>query len=375
MKKFLTTIIVGLLACQSAGAAELLAEINPDPVASIVGIAIQPVSGNLVIYGEFGGSTLYVLDQTGTELSTLTSPGLNSNDYDLDYSTNEMIIGGTPVPTGTLLVFNGDESPENLYALDATGSVIANVGLASVSLVGGAHIPGTNSVATIDFTGTDFIRILNANDGTEQGFFNPGPQPFDVFYGDVDISEVTNELTVVSSSQPVVRQLTQEGFCVRELNVSPFGITGMSGVAIDDDTGNLWISSTNGSIYHLDPRPDLGDSDGDGLLDFDDNCVNAPNPAQDDSDGDGIGNSCDADLAGAGTDDNDCVVNFLDLAALSDAFLSTPGSANWNPDADIWGPTGEPDGLVNFLDVSRLPALFLNAPGPSGRGNLCGCGL
>ncbi len=355
--------------------AELLDTLDPVDLGSIVGIAIQPDTGNLVVYGEFGGTTMLVLDQAGSSVGTIASPGANSNDYDLDYAENGMTISGVNVPAGSLLVFNGDDSPEVMYAVDAAGNVIASTTLASNSLVGGAHIPGTNNVATIDFQNNDLIRILNANDGQETGFFSAGPPPFDIFYGDLDISTTTNEITVVSSSQNIVRQLTPQGFCVRELNVNEFGISGMSGVAIDGTTGNLWLSSTTGSIFHLDPRPDLGDTDGDGLLDFDDNCITAPNPAQQDSDGDGIGNSCDADIVGSGTDDDDCAVNFLDVAALSNAFLSTPGSPNWNPDADIWGPTGEPDGIVNFLDISRLPELFLMPPGPSGRGNLCGCGL
>ncbi|MEM7083955.1 MAG: hypothetical protein AAF465_14595, partial [Pseudomonadota bacterium] len=362
-------MLMALFCCHaSAWGAELLAQFDPDVVGSIVGLAVEPSSGNLYVYGEFGATTLYILDQTGSEIGTLTSPGANSNDYDLDFSTGPMTIDGVSVAAGTLLVFNGDDSPERLYALDASGAVITSVALASASLVGGTHIPGSNNVATVDFTSNDFIRILNANDGTEQGFFNPGPPPFDIFYGDLDIAVDTGELTVVSSSQNIIRQLTPQGFCVRELDVTDFGINGMSGLAIDDSSGNLWISSTNGSIYHFDPRPDVGDSDGDGLVDFEDNCINVANPSQQDSDNDGIGNSCDADLVGADGGEDDCVVNFLDLVAISDAFLSSPGSPNWNPDADIWGPTGEPDGLVNFLDVSRLPALFLMTPGPSGRG-------
>lgn len=357
-------------------AAELLDTLDPDTTASIIAIAVSPDDGNLAIYEDFAAEIL-IIDQQGIQVGSVPRPGNSSNDFDLDYALSEMTIGGSAVPAGSLLIFNGDDSPETLYAevSDIPGSEFASTELSSASLVGGAHLPGTNNVATVEFIGGDFVRILSANDGSELGFFDPGPQPFDIFYGDIDVAEDTGELTIVSSSQNIIRQLTPEGFCVRDLIVDSFGISGMSGVAIDDSTGNLWISSTNGSIYHLDPRPNLGDSDGDGLVDFDDNCVNAPNPNQDDSDGDGIGNSCDADLVGTETDDDDCVVNFLDLAALADAFLSTPASANWNPDADIWGPTGEPDGIVNFLDVSRLPQLFLAPPGPSGRGNLCGCGL
>ncbi|MEM7081431.1 MAG: thrombospondin type 3 repeat-containing protein [Pseudomonadota bacterium] len=90
------------------------------------------------------------------------------------------------------------------------------------------------------------------------------------------------------------------------------------------------------------------DGDGDGATDDVDNCLLIANPAQRDTDGDGYGNFCDADL------NNDCVVNFLDLAALSSLFLTT------DEDADFNG-----DGLVNFIDISLFAPFFGLAPGPS----------
>lgn len=106
------------------------------------------------------------------------------------------------------------------------------------------------------------------------------------------------------------------------------------------------------------------DTDGDGVLDGADNCTALPNPLQTDTDGDAIGNVCDQDIAVP----NDCVVNVLDLAAFRAAFLSTPASPNWNPDADFVGITGAPDGAVNVIDLGRLKAAFFQPPGPSAAG-------
>ena len=57
-----------------------------------------------------------------------------------------------------------------------------------------------------------------------------------------------------------------------------------------------------------------------------------------------------ADIAPRG---GDGVVDFLDLAALADAWLATSTSANWDAKCDI-APSSEPDGKIDLLDFSIL---------------------
>ncbi|MFK8029061.1 MAG: thrombospondin type 3 repeat-containing protein [Gammaproteobacteria bacterium] len=89
------------------------------------------------------------------------------------------------------------------------------------------------------------------------------------------------------------------------------------------------------------------DTDNDGVADGADNCTVTANPAQTDTDGDGYGNACDADF------NNDCIVNFLDIASFSNEFLGS------NADYDI-----NSDGAVNFLDFVFVSQEFLEIPGP-----------
>jgi len=102
------------------------------------------------------------------------------------------------------------------------------------------------------------------------------------------------------------------------------------------------------------------DTDGDGVDDSLDNCILVANADQRDTNGDGFGNACDADI------NNDCGVNFGDLAALKAAFIPNP----YSPDADFNG-----DGLVNFGDLARMKQTFFNStmpgPGPGIPGNAC----
>jgi len=91
------------------------------------------------------------------------------------------------------------------------------------------------------------------------------------------------------------------------------------------------------------------DSDGDGVADSVDNCIEVSNPAQRDTDYDGYGNYCDPDF------DNNMVVNAKDLAHSKSMFFST------DPNADMNG-----DGNVNGADLAILKDMYFQAPGPSG---------
>lgn len=358
-------VLVSLLLMRPINAATLIDSFNPFS-SRLVAIAVQPQTGNVFVYSEFNAD-IQVLTSTGDLIATLPRPGASSNDFDLDFALGPMMINSTAVPAGALLVFNGDDSPERLYALDpASGSVLAEIPLDSPSLVGGAHIANTNDVVTVQFTSDDTIIRHDANTGITSGNFLPGPQPFDIFFGDVDAAQATNNLFLASSSQQTLRELTETGLCVRDVDVSVLGISNMTGLAVDDDSGFVWLSTLSGDIHVVDTAPDiLPDPDGDGVGNEADNCVETANPSQLDSDGDGFGDACDADL------NNDCTVNAVDLGLFRLQFFTTPASENWDPAADF-----NSDNVVNAIDLGLLRIQFFTAPGPSGEGNICfGCGI
>ena len=96
------------------------------------------------------------------------------------------------------------------------------------------------------------------------------------------------------------------------------------------------------------------DSDGDGVLDFEDNCSAFANPSQCDSDTDGFGNHCDGDFNDSG------FVNYGDLAALKMGFFgASPPPAYNELDMDC-------DGFINMKDLARFKDVFGLPPGPSG---------
>jgi len=100
--------------------------------------------------------------------------------------------------------------------------------------------------------------------------------------------------------------------------------------------------------------PALVDTDGDGVIDDNDNCTLIPNPDQLDTDGDGYGNLCDGDL------NNDGSTNTLDLNLYKLAHRTSVGDANYNVDADFNG-----NGQINTLDLNIYKGLHRKPPGPS----------
>ncbi len=95
------------------------------------------------------------------------------------------------------------------------------------------------------------------------------------------------------------------------------------------------------------------DSDGDGVEDFEDNCLTISNASQCDSDADGYGNHCDADF-----DDNG-FVNFADLGLLRIGFFGDSTEPEYN-ELDL-----NCDGAVNASDLASFKTLFGSTPGPS----------
>ena len=99
------------------------------------------------------------------------------------------------------------------------------------------------------------------------------------------------------------------------------------------------------------------DTDGDGIEDPVDNCLEVANPVQEDGDGDGCGDICDADFDQSGE------VGGPDLSAFLARLESSIGDANYDAAYDF-----DKNGTVDAYDHRSFAKLIVGprfAPGPS----------
>jgi len=96
------------------------------------------------------------------------------------------------------------------------------------------------------------------------------------------------------------------------------------------------------------------DTDNDGIIDTEDNCVDVYNPDQRDTNQDGYGDICDPDL------DNDGDITSKDGDTIEALYGLTPENLDWNPDADLNG-----DNEIEMPDVIIWMDMYGEQPGPS----------
>ncbi|MGI9334041.1 MAG: dockerin type I domain-containing protein, partial [Gammaproteobacteria bacterium] len=92
----------------------------------------------------------------------------------------------------------------------------------------------------------------------------------------------------------------------------------------------------------------FADRDGDGVADYEDNCIDQPNTSQFNQDEDAFGNACDGDFNNSGQTD------LADLGLFKAALLTSRPAMDFNA-----------DGIVNIIDIGVFKRLFLRPPGPS----------
>jgi hypothetical protein len=250
---FLGGLVLPIAVC-GQGSLSLLGQFNPG-LGQLVSAGFDPSSDRVWIYSGFG-STLNSYSRTGTFQSSLNRPGEGANDVDIDFTALGFTLGSTSVPVGSLLFINGESGTADIYAMNpASGSVIASLATAfgASHVVGGAyhHDRGTFFlVADRNDVNPSTIAEIDPVTGSVLNSFGTGGGGYTINFGDLDISQATGNLFLVSSDESSIRELTPSGVFVRDLPL-PGGVGSLSGIAIDDTRGEAFLTGTGGLVWQV----------------------------------------------------------------------------------------------------------------------------
>lgn len=234
----------------------ILTQFDPTNTGGTCGIAYNSPDGEIMVIGCSAG-TIDRYAEDGSFISSATMVGEAANDVDIDMSPVDLVMNGTFVAQGQLLLINGETSVADIYAIDeATNEVIDTLiaGFGDSHVVGGSYHPQRGTFFLVQdyvpggFSGNRVAEVDAATGDTIQTF---SVQPyFDVNYGDLDISPVSGHLFIVSSNETTIAEFTPDGVFVQE-HVLPTGVSDLSGIALDNDLQGAWVCNTNGTVFKL----------------------------------------------------------------------------------------------------------------------------
>jgi len=309
----------------------------------LVGGEGTPGTGSLQIVPEFqmrsyGTLTINSLFQNGSTYTYVANAVVNN--------TNP--LAGAVNPATGLKEVGGTGVDENFYN--------------EVSFMGGGSVPDKVFIRLFDMSTYDASTLTVSHHQNIDKVFNltDANNIVAIFDTNNDFVEAQDATTGAVLPNVVLHDNAFSGYGfilradgIRVINAFDFNVyNDFSGIPASSYNANAELINLDGNAVRDLSVTDVNpiDPDGDGLVDWNDNCRDISNPAQQDTDGDKYGNACDADF------NNDNIVNSLDIGLFKQMFLTTG-----DVQADLNG-----DQLVNSLDIGLFKARFLQPVGSSG---------
>jgi hypothetical protein len=234
--------------------------------------------------------------------------------------TVSMSEDSAPIPFSLNLVANDSDSSVLSWSIstpatNGTASVVAGTtasgGSKTVNYTPDPNINGTGADSFVvrvadESNNTDTITVnvditaVNdppvANDDIFSIAVNSSNNQFDVLANDADVDGDSMIIATVGALSPANGGAVVIGMPCDPNTLCYTPTADFTDVVTFTYTTQDPSGSTDTAAVTVIP----GDNDGDGIIDFNDNCPNVSNPEQDDEDSDGIGDVCDLDSDGDG---------------------------------------------------------------------------
>ncbi|MCA9062517.1 MAG: hypothetical protein KDA96_05645 [Planctomycetaceae bacterium] len=235
------------------------------PSSRLVGIAADQSSGEIITHNRnerTNGEPLFRRStEEGQRIDSFTQPGGAVTYSGIDVITHPLDVGGTLVPAGSLLFIHANDSPATLYAINPkTSEVLATVVIHNIPINqnGVAYHPGRGTVFLSQIDGT--IREIDALTGSVIQQFSvrnpPGSaRSLTMTWGGIDVVGATGDIVVVGSGGRYVRQVSQSGTFIRDIDFQFTGVftNSPSDISYNDLTGEMWLSTEEGWYYRFAP--------------------------------------------------------------------------------------------------------------------------
>lgn len=305
-----------------------------NPLGSPSGIALNILAGNLY-WTETGSNLLKRATLNGTNQQILVS-NHGSRSIELDLANDKMYWYDTFVLSrlgSANLDGTGIEDLTSFNPFDRTGIAVDPVG--GKLYLTNRELP---AIERINLDGGSYEMLVTDN------LVDPREIALDInnariYWADAQAGKIQRAYLDGSGQEDIITGLVNpHGIAIDPLigkvYWSDFGAdkiqrANLDGSGIEDLI--IGISSPVGIALDLQPEPCAnagGDSDGDGVCNSADNCLNVYNPDQSDSDGNGIGDACDECLTFGGDTDYDGLCNDNDNCPT----IENPNQADFDSD-------------------------------------------
>jgi hypothetical protein len=264
MRNQLLSVLVLLLAVAGSEVARadltILGTFNPSNAGGLCGLGFDPTSDEVWVY-DCSGADVQRYSTAGVFQSAVTRPGEAADDVDVEMAPKDLVLNATPVPAGTLLFVNGESGVAEIYATDkVSGAVVASLstGFGVSHVVGGAYHRRRDTFFLVQDrvpSAANANRIAEVNRATGAVLNSVAiGTSFDVNFGDLEVCNTTGNLLVVSSIESRIAEYSPVGAFVA-YHALPVGVSALSGIGIEDATGDLWVANTTGNVWRLGGGP------------------------------------------------------------------------------------------------------------------------